>query len=283
MTHISETPFDCLRAVVLDWAGTTVDFGCQGPVQAFVDGFASESVAVTAAEAREPMGREKRDHVATMFAMPRIADVWHAKHGRVWGEEDVDRVYVRVESLMNDAIRNFSTPISGVTDTIARLRAAGLGIGSCTGYPRSVAEPLAEQAQTFGYKPDVLVCSSDVPRSRPWPDMCQRVLTLLEVEEPWRAVKIGDTVNDILEGVAAGMWVIGITLSGSMAGLSEEEVSRLSEAEKQTLHKNISSELAKAGAHFSVPDLASAMPFLRQIDSLCSQGRKPADITPKLP
>jgi phosphonoacetaldehyde hydrolase len=280
MTSVSEKSFTCLRAVVLDWAGTTVDFGCQGPVQAFVDGFASDRVVVTAAEARGPMGREKRDHVATMFAVPRIADVWRAEHGRAWKEEDVDRVYLRVEALMNESIRNFSTPISGVTDMIARLRAGGLGIGSCTGYPRSVAAPLAERARELGYAPDVLVCSSDVPRSRPHPDMCLRVLSLLNVEEPWRAVKIGDTVNDVLEGTAAGMWVVGITLSGSMAGLSEDEMNRLSEAEKQALHEKIATELAGAGAHFSVSDLASVLPVLRKIDAMCAQGYKPADMAP---
>lgn len=283
MTSVSEKLFTCLRAVVLDWAGTTVDFGCQGPVQAFVDGFASDLVAVTAAEARGPMGREKRDHVATMFAMPRIADTWRTEHGRTWKEEDIDRVYLRVEALMNDSIRNFSTPIPGVTDMIARLRTAGLGIGSCTGYPRSVAAPLAERAGELGYAPDVLVCSSDVSRSRPYPDMCMRVLSLLDVKEAWRAVKIGDTVNDVLEGVAAGMWVVGITLSGSMAGLSEDEMSHLSEAEKQTLHKNIASELAQAGAHFSIPDLASALPVLQKIDEMCGQGQRPVDVAPEQP
>lgn len=282
MTHSPESPFTCLRGVVLDWAGTAVDFGCQGPVRAFMDGFAAESVPVAAAEAREPMGRDKRDHVAAMFAMPRIAGAWVARYGRAPEEEDIDRVYDRVETLMNGAIREFSVPIPGVTDMIFRLRELGLRIGSCTGYPDSVAVPLAERAGELGYTPDVLVCASDVARSRPWPDMCLRVLSLLGIEEAWRAVKIGDTVNDVLEGVAAGMWVIGVTLSGSMAGLSEEEVNRLSEEKRQALHKNIASELAKAGAHFSVPGVASAMPVLRWIDALCREGRSPADTPPDL-
>lgn len=96
MTHSPESPFTCLRGVVLDWAGTAVDFGCQGPVRAFMDGFAAESVPVAAAEAREPMGRDKRDHVAAMFAMPRIAGAWVARYGRAPEEEDIDRVYDRV-------------------------------------------------------------------------------------------------------------------------------------------------------------------------------------------
>ena len=49
--------------------------------------------------AREPMGRDKRDHVAAMFAMPRIAGAWVARYGRAPEEEDIDRVYDRVERM----------------------------------------------------------------------------------------------------------------------------------------------------------------------------------------
>ena len=32
------------EAVIFDWAGTTVDFGCMAPVQAFVEGLDRKSV-----------------------------------------------------------------------------------------------------------------------------------------------------------------------------------------------------------------------------------------------
>ena len=62
-----------IQAVVFDWAGTLVDCGSCGPVQAFVESFAAHGVQVTTAEARAPMGMGKREHVAAMLAMPRIA------------------------------------------------------------------------------------------------------------------------------------------------------------------------------------------------------------------
>jgi phosphonoacetaldehyde hydrolase len=45
-----------VRAVVLDWAGTAVDFGCMGPVAVFQEVFARRGVEVTVHEARAPMG-----------------------------------------------------------------------------------------------------------------------------------------------------------------------------------------------------------------------------------
>ena len=57
--------------VIFDWAGTTVDYGCFAPVQAFADSFAEFGVIPTMDEVRAPMGMLKRDHVRTMLQMER--------------------------------------------------------------------------------------------------------------------------------------------------------------------------------------------------------------------
>lgn len=271
-TNTPHPTSNCLQAVVFDWAGTTVDFGCQGPVRAFMEGFAAFGVKVTTAEAREPMGMGKREHVAAMCAMPRVAGLWSDACGRLPSEQDIDAVYALVEKNMVNVIRHYSTPIPGAVETVAQMRRRGLRIGSCTGYPRSVGELLAERARLLGYAPDVLVCATDVPRGRPAPDMCNEILNRFGISDPSRAVKIGDTVNDVLEGVRAGMWVIGLTLSGSLAGLSEKELYALSPEVRQTLHHTISHALMLAGAHFVAPDIASCLPLLSEIEKRNDSG-----------
>ena len=52
-----------VQAVILDWAGTTVDFGSLAPAMAFVQLFAEQGVAISVAEVRGPMGTEKREHI----------------------------------------------------------------------------------------------------------------------------------------------------------------------------------------------------------------------------
>ena len=47
-------------AVIFDWAGTVVDFGSRAPAGAFVEVFRRHGVAISIAEARGPMGSEKR-------------------------------------------------------------------------------------------------------------------------------------------------------------------------------------------------------------------------------
>lgn len=48
-----------INVVILDWAGTAVDFGCMAPVAAFREAFEHQGITVTEREIREPMGMKK--------------------------------------------------------------------------------------------------------------------------------------------------------------------------------------------------------------------------------
>ena len=43
-----------IEAVIFDWAGTTVDYGCFAPVQVFTEVFKNAGVEPTMEEVREP-------------------------------------------------------------------------------------------------------------------------------------------------------------------------------------------------------------------------------------
>src|SRR5262245_35784561 len=81
------------KAVVFDWAGTTVDYGSRAPVQVFLEIFRRRGVELTIAEARGPMGSAKRDHVAAVMALPRIRAFWLQQHHREPTDADVQSMY----------------------------------------------------------------------------------------------------------------------------------------------------------------------------------------------
>lgn len=70
------------EAVIFDWAGTTVDYGCFAPVQVFTEVFKNAGVEPTMEEVREPMGMLKWAHIRTMLEMPRIKEAWKELYGR---------------------------------------------------------------------------------------------------------------------------------------------------------------------------------------------------------
>lgn len=89
---------------------------------------------------------------------------------------------------------------------------------------------------------------------------------ILDVYPPRACVKIGDTVVDIEEGRNAGMWTIGITKTGNLVGLDQNEWNQLPEGRRRTLLARAEDVLLNAGADFVAEDLASCAPALSAIE-----------------
>jgi len=79
-----------LQAVLLDWAGTTMDFGCMAPAVVFVQVFEQKGVPITMAEARAPMGAHKRVHIQRITELSSVRARWQERHGRLPNDADVD-------------------------------------------------------------------------------------------------------------------------------------------------------------------------------------------------
>ena len=114
-----------LQAVILDLAGTCVDYGSRAPVEAFVELFRRRGVAVDFERARAPMGLGKRDHIAAMLAHPETAARWREVHGRDPDPGEIETLYREFEPLQLELLPRSSRPIPGLRAAVERLRAAG--------------------------------------------------------------------------------------------------------------------------------------------------------------
>jgi phosphonoacetaldehyde hydrolase len=274
--HTPKSAYDGpVRGVVLDWAGTAVDYGCMGPAAVFVEVFRKFDVAVTAAEARRFMGLMKKDHLRSMCRLPAVAAAWRAVHGRGPGEEDVEALYAETEPMMVSAIAGHAEPIPGLLEFVEELRRKGVRIGSSTGYTRPMMDVLAPAARRNGYRPDAVVTPSDVPSGRPQPWMCYLNAIRLQVYPLASMVKIGDTVSDIHEGLNAGMWTVGLTRSGNMLGLTPQEIDRLDPAELACRLQAADHTLRQAGAHYTAEGIWEALPAIEAIEERLSRGEQP--------
>src|SRR5262249_1152422 len=127
-----------VKAVVFDWAGTMVDFGCTAPVRALIDVFTAEGMALSDAEARADMGKAKLDHLRALLANRDIAGRWLALKGAPVSDADIERMYAALGPAMAGAAAQSATLIPGVGEVVAQLRALGVRIGSGTGYTRAM-------------------------------------------------------------------------------------------------------------------------------------------------
>ncbi len=264
-----------VKAVILDWAGTAVDYGCLGPAAVFVDVFSKAGVTVSNDEARQFMGLEKKTHVRSMLALPAVAERWRQVHGQLPGAADVDTLYAATETMMVAAIARHSDPIPGLIDTVAALRRQNIRIGSCTGYTASMMDVLVPAAHDKGYVPDAIVCSSDVPAGRPYPWMCYLNAIQLNIYPLEAMIKIGDTLSDVQEGLNAGMWTIGLTRSGNELGLSEVEVAGMDAGDLTRRLSVIDAAYRDAGVHYVAEGIWAVLPLIDDINARLAAGERP--------
>ena len=255
-----------LKAIIFDWAGTTVDFGSFAPVAAFGKAFAAFGLTPTEEETRAPMGMQKRAHIKAMLMGERLSALWREVNGRAFTDKDVNEIYARFERELFAVLEAHADLLPGVTDVARRIREMGLCIGSTTGYTAAMTEIVAASAAAAGYAPDCLVCPDEVGGvGRPYPYMIWRNLEKLRVLSASEALKVGDTAADMQEGKNAGCLCVGVIKGSSMLGLREAELNDMRADEKRLAFEETERRYMQAGADRVIEDIA-ALPDL--IESL---------------
>ena len=264
-----------IRAVIFDWAGTTVDFGSLAPVRTLERVLAEAGIKITEQEARRDMGIAKRDHISALLQTPRIAAAWREQYGHLPAEKDRDALYESFIPLQLACLREYSQVIPGAPEVAESLRARGIKIGSTTGYTRAMLDVVAAQAEESGYRPDCSFSPEDAGAGRPFPFMIYAAAVKLQVYPLTAFVKVGDTAADVAEGLNAGAWSIGVAASGNGVGLSQAAFLALDPAERAAKLKKARQELQAAGAHYVVDTLAELGGVIDAIDARLN-GKIPA-------
>ncbi|MBM7457188.1 phosphonoacetaldehyde hydrolase [Oceanisphaera litoralis] len=264
-----------VQAVIMDWAGTTVDFGSMAPIRAFQRLFSGEGIEVTLAECRAPMGSEKSEHIRQMLAMTRIRDAWTRGKGAEPTEADVARLYLDFVQIQIECIRDSAVLIPGMADVASTLTERGIRLGANTGYSRDMIVELVQRAAEQGYSPEVVITASDVRRGRPWPEMSLQAATALEATTVQACVKVDDTGVGIEEGLNAGMWTVALAVSGNEVGLSLEDWQALAPAEQRRLRDRAHARLATTGAHYVVDTIAELPAVIADIEARLARGERP--------
>jgi phosphonoacetaldehyde hydrolase len=266
---------DQVRGLVLDWAGTTVDFGSRAPVAAMQAAFEQAGVPVSEAETRRPMGKAKREHLAAMLSDPAVSSRWRAGKGREWSEQDLDQIYREFLGLQAHTVAEYSGVIEGCVEAIAECRRRGVKIGSSTGYTRELLDKVAERAAREGYQPDVMLSADDISPGRPAPWLCFENARRMGIYPMAAIVKVDDTPAGVAAGRNAGAWSVGVVVSGNEVGLSREALAALSSDEQQARFEAAGQTLQQAGAHMLIDTIAELPAAIDHVNALLKQGKLP--------
>jgi HAD superfamily hydrolase (TIGR01549 family) len=188
-----------------------------------VNGVLVDSIVVTKQAFRATAGRYRLRMNDADFRMIKgctLIDAYRMIDGA--GDAVVRRAYhlgyVREHA---DQVRAFAM----VGETLAIARAAGIRIGAATSHGET-AEASLVASGLYRYI-DCLVTQDEVRRPKPSPDSLLRIMRLLRPDADTHDVEVlhvGDTVEDMLAGKAAGVCTVGATY-----GMSRESEIRAAE------------------------------------------------------
>ncbi len=255
-----------IECIIMDWAGTAVDYGCFAPVAAFVESFKAIGTPVTAAETRAHMGLTKIEEIRALFQIERVKTEFEEKFGRPCNEEDVLARYAEFQRVLFASLESYTEPIPGVVETIAALRVQGIKVGSTTGYTRSMMDVVLPAAAARGYVVDNCVTPDGLPAGRPAPYMIYKNMMELAVSSTDCVLKYGDTIADIKEGVNAKVWTVGVVLGSNELGLTEEEVGSMPATELEARKTEVRRRMSDAGAHYVVDTIKELPAVIEEIN-----------------
>lgn len=265
-----------VKMVILDWAGTTLDYGCYAPAVVFIEVFKRRGVAITMEQARRPMGLKKLDHIRAISQQDEVAMLWQQVHNKKCTEADVQDMFEKdFVPLQVACIADYSELIPGTVEAVNELKSRGIKIGSSSGYFTEAMEINLREAKKQGYSPDVNSCASDVPAGRPEPWMVISNMQQARIFPPQAVVKVDDTKPGIEEGLNAGTWTIGLAKTGNEVGLNLQELAALPAEEVKRKVDKAADGLAKTGAHYVVESISDVPAVISEIEQRLKMGDRP--------
>lgn len=226
-----------LQLAVFDLAGTTLDDRVNGQPLAIVaicEAFAGAGVQVDPSAVTRYRGLEKREAIRQILgemgggdgdraddgddAQPRTGqdDDDHDAQSRKGVDQDelVEEVYARFTEALDGLLRtHLFSEIPGTTAAFSALHQQGAKIVIGSGFAIHVVQDLVGR---LGWDVDHIVFAQ-----RPQPDAIQKAMRIFNVSDRRAVLKVGDTVADVEEGRAAGVFTVAV-LTGTQPRASLE-------------------------------------------------------------
>lgn len=110
---------------------------------------------------------------------------------------------------------------------------------------------------------------------RPAPYMLFKNMINLEITNVKTCIKVDDSAPGIFEGHNAGMWTVGLLLSGNEAGLTLEEFNSADEATLIAARAKARCRFASSEPHFLIDTIDDLPSVITEVERRISVGERP--------
>lgn len=255
-----------IEAVIFDWAGTMVDYGCFAPQSALMKVMKSYNMPLNsdALRLREEMCTVKG--IKEVVKSAGFMRYWKEGHDERPTNKEWTEIYAKFLKELKKSVLQFAGFHPYVSETIRMLKARNVKIGSTTSYPADIVKGLQSLAKKQGCQP--ACCAVPDKFGRPYPYMLFENMKKLNILSVENVIKVGDSTLDILEGKNAGIFSIGVVEGSYELGCTKEAYEAMPIQERHTFYRNAEEKFRKAGADLVIASMKELPDAIRLIEKI---------------
>jgi phosphonatase-like hydrolase len=202
--------YQCIKLLVFDMAGTTVDEG--GIVYKTLFKTMNEfDLEVSETDIHKWHGSNKYE-VLDHYLMKKITST---------DETIINSLKTQLHTSFNENLKEqyfksdkIKLIDDGIPELFNKIRSRGIKIALNTGYNKDIQKSIIEALHMDSFLDDY-ISSEEVKFGRPYPYMIHKLMERHNIESGHQIIKFGDSKNDILEGLNANCRATIGVLSGA--------------------------------------------------------------------
>lgn len=198
------------QLAVFDLAGTTLDDKVDGQpvaISAICEAFAKVDMSIDPSFVTKYRGLEKREAIRKIINEMTVLSQGGDDNATLRRSKDQDEFVEEVHAHFKDALDHLLSTstfneIPGTSAAFSALRQRGVKIVIASGFAINIVQALVGR---LGWDVDAIVFAQ-----RPRPDAIQKAMGMFSVSDRRTVLKVGDTVADVEEGRAAGVFTVAV-------------------------------------------------------------------------
>ncbi len=249
-----------VKAVVIDVCGVVLDEGCAVCRQSLQELLSRHDLGPLPEAQGPAAGGDARQQLNALFLDGPLSGRFRQIKGRDFSGDDLEALCRELAAIRRGHLKQ-GTVIPGAMTFLEKMRKRGIKTALLSDYDReSLAEIWSCLQCTEGY--EACVCGDEYLPGPPAPWGIFRAMEKLDACPPESVVMISGDPASIRAANNAGVWSIGITGTGGLEALSEEDLRKAGTQTEQQKAPDARQLIYQAGANyacFSIKDCSSVI------------------------
>jgi phosphonoacetaldehyde hydrolase len=211
-----------IKACVFDLGGTIVDRYSVSPFFSLKRAFLKNNIKISDRVILKDMGMSKSELIGKILCDNYVQRNWFNEYGKFPDSNDADMIYedFKIEQNKESKVINI---LPETKRTFEYLKERDVKIGITTGYDKDNMDLILSRMEDEGLYVDGAVSSTCLLRSRPHPDMINKLKEDFKIENNYQIVKFDDTPIGIREANNGDYWSVGVVKWSTLMEITEPE------------------------------------------------------------